>query len=94
MQMFTANHLTEHGDSNGGIKRTEGTEEVCNPKERTTISTNIPELPGTKPLTKEYTWRDPVAPVTDVTEDCHVWYEWEKSPLVMRRLDAPKKLGQ
>jgi hypothetical protein len=42
--------------------RTEGTEGVCNPIGRTTISTNqisIPELPRTKPTTKEYTWSYP-----------------------------------
>jgi hypothetical protein len=43
--------------------RTEEVEEVCDPKGRTTISTNLtpspPELPGTKPPIKEYTWRDP-----------------------------------
>jgi hypothetical protein len=34
---------------------------VCNPIGKTTISTNQtpPELPGTQPPTKEYTWRDP-----------------------------------
>jgi hypothetical protein len=36
---------------------TEGVEGVRNPIGRTTISTNqTPELPGTKPSTKEYTW--------------------------------------
>jgi hypothetical protein len=45
-------------------ERTEGVEGVCNPIGRTTISTNqtplhVPELQGTKPPTKEYTWRDP-----------------------------------
>jgi hypothetical protein len=37
--------------------RTEGAKGVCNPTERTTISTNLdpipPKLPGTKLLTKE-----------------------------------------
>jgi hypothetical protein len=37
-----------------------GVEGLCNPIGRTTISTNQtpppPELPGTKPSTKEYTW--------------------------------------
>ena len=43
-----------------GLKELNG---VCNPIGRTTISTNqtspTPELPGTKPPTKEYTWRNP-----------------------------------
>jgi hypothetical protein len=60
--MLTANYWTEHGVPNGGVReRTEGAEGVCNPIGGTTISTNqIPlELPGTKPPTKKYTWRDP-----------------------------------
>ena len=62
--MLAANHWTEHGDPNGGVReRTKGAEGVYNPIRRTTISTNQtpppPELPGTKPPTKEYTWRDP-----------------------------------
>jgi hypothetical protein len=46
---------------NGGVRRRTGvTEGDCNPIGRTTISTNLtPELPGTKPPTKEYTWRNP-----------------------------------
>jgi hypothetical protein len=42
----------------GVREKTEGVEKVCNPIGRTTISTNQtpPELPGTKPSTKEYTW--------------------------------------
>jgi hypothetical protein len=55
--MLTANHWTENGVPNGGVrKRTEGAEEVCNTTGRT-ISTNwtpTPELRGTKPPTKEY----------------------------------------
>jgi hypothetical protein len=39
--MFTANHWTELGVRNGGVRgRTEGAEGVCNPKGRTTIATN------------------------------------------------------
>ena len=42
-----------------GLKELKG---VCNPIGRKAISTNHtpPELPGSKPPTKEYTWRDPV----------------------------------
>jgi hypothetical protein len=60
--MLAANHWTEHGVPNRGVReRTEGDERVCNPIGRTTILTNqtpphSPELPGTKPSTKEYTW--------------------------------------
>ena len=39
--MRIANHGTEHGVPNGGVReRTEGAEGVCNPIGRTTISTN------------------------------------------------------
>jgi hypothetical protein len=57
--MLAVDHWTEQGDPNGGVReRTKGTEGVCNPRRRrTTISTNqTPELPGTKPPTKEYIW--------------------------------------
>jgi hypothetical protein len=49
-------------DPNGELRaKTEGAEGVCNPIGRTTISTNQnppfpPELPGTKPPIKGYTW--------------------------------------
>jgi hypothetical protein len=57
--MFEANHWTECRVPNREVReKTEGVEGVCNPIGRTTISTNQthPELPGTKPSTKEYTW--------------------------------------
>jgi hypothetical protein len=58
--MLTANHWTDHEVPNGGVReRTEGTEVVYNPLGGTTISTKQTELPGSKPPTKEYTWRDP-----------------------------------
>jgi hypothetical protein len=64
--MLTAIHWNKHGVLNGGVnKKTEGAEGIFNPIGRTTISTNqtpppqLPELPGTKAPTKQYTWRDP-----------------------------------
>jgi hypothetical protein len=59
--MFIANHLTEHGDPNEGVRgKTERAEEVCNSIGRTISSNQTPqELPGTKPPNKGYTWRDP-----------------------------------
>ena len=36
------------------------------------------ELPGTKPPTKEYTWRDP-----SVVEDGLVGHQWEERSLVL-----------
>jgi len=49
MRILTANQWTEQGDPTGRVReRTEGAEGVCNPKGRTTISTNQtpPVLPG------------------------------------------------
>jgi hypothetical protein len=40
-----------------------------------------PELPGTKPPTKEYTWRDPW--LQHVAEDVLVVHQWEERPLVL-----------
>jgi hypothetical protein len=66
--MLVASHWTEHrvpnGVPNGEVReRTEEAEGVCNFTGRMTISTNqsspLLELPGAKPPTKEYTWRDP-----------------------------------
>jgi len=62
MSMLAANHWTEHRDPSGGVReKIKGAEGVYNPIGRTSISTSQtpPELPGTKPLTNEYTWRDP-----------------------------------
>jgi hypothetical protein len=62
MWMLAANHQIEQWDHNGGVReRTEGTEGVYNPIGRTTISNSQTpsKLPGTKPATKVYTWRDP-----------------------------------
>jgi hypothetical protein len=56
-----ANHWTEHRVPDGGVgEGTEGVEQVCNPwEEQQCQLAQLPELPGTGPLTKEYTWRDP-----------------------------------
>jgi hypothetical protein len=41
MLKLAANHLTEHWEQNGIVRRrTEGVEGVCNSKGKTTISTN------------------------------------------------------
>jgi hypothetical protein len=43
-----------------------------------------PELPGTKPPTKEYTRRDPwLAPAVYVAEDGLVRDQWEERSLVL-----------
>jgi hypothetical protein len=61
--MLSANHWTEHKVHNGGAReRTQGTEGVCSPIGGTTICDNQhppPKIPGTKPPTKVYGWRDP-----------------------------------
>jgi hypothetical protein len=56
--MLTANHWTEHGVPNIRVReRTEGVEGVCNPIGRTTSTNQTPpELPWTKPSTKECIW--------------------------------------
>jgi len=49
--MLAANHWTEHGDPNWGVReRTEGAEGVFNPIRRTTISTNQPDPQSTQGL--------------------------------------------
>ena len=80
--MLKTNRGTEHGVLNGGVReKTEEAKGVCNPIGRTTISTNQtpPELPGTKPPTKEYTW----LPAAYVAEDGLVRHQWEERPLVL-----------
>jgi hypothetical protein len=64
--MLAANHRTEHGNPNGELGEGVKAEEDCNHIGRATISNNQsllpppgPELPGTNPPTKEYTWKDP-----------------------------------
>jgi hypothetical protein len=54
--MLIVNHWAECRVPNRGVREgTEGVEGVCNPTGRTKISTNQnpPELPRTKPSTKE-----------------------------------------
>jgi hypothetical protein len=58
MQMFAANNWTEHGTLIEELG-----EELKEFKGFSTKQTNqtpppLPQLPGTKPPTKEYTWRD------------------------------------
>jgi hypothetical protein len=88
--MLAANHWTEQRDSNEGVReRTEEAKGVCNSIGRTMISTiqnptPTPELPGTKPSTKEYIHMErPMDPAACVAEDGLVWYQWEEEPLVL-----------
>jgi len=58
MRMLAANHWTEQGEPNAGVReKTEGAEGFCNTIGRTTISTyqTPSELPGSKPPNNEYT---------------------------------------
>jgi hypothetical protein len=63
MLVHTANHRTRLRNPNGRVRvRIKEAEGVCNIIGRKTIPTNQippPKLPGTKPPTKEYIWRDP-----------------------------------
>jgi hypothetical protein len=57
--MLTANHWTEWGVPGGGVgEGTEGAEGVCNPmgESNSVNQPDHPELQGTGPPTKEYTW--------------------------------------
>jgi hypothetical protein len=59
--MLAANHQIEHRDHNEGIMgRTDGSEGVCNPMGRGTISTKQMPLSsqGLNPLRKDYTCRN------------------------------------
>ena len=58
MRMITVNHWTEHVNPNGRVRAsTVRAEGDCNPIGRTAIPANwtLPNLPGTKALTKDYT---------------------------------------
>jgi hypothetical protein len=60
MHIHAANHWIEIRDQCGGVRGTIGAEEDHNPRQRTTVSTNLglSELPETKPKTKEHIWDD------------------------------------
>ena len=58
-QMLAANHWTEHEVPSEGVReRTEGAERGLKPYGKTNNinQPDFPELPGTKPPTKEHTW--------------------------------------
>jgi hypothetical protein len=86
--MLTDNLWTEHrlpsGVPSGGVrKKTEGAERGLQPhrKNNNINQPDTPELPGTKPPTKEYTWRS-MAPSAYVPEDL-VGHQWEERLLVL-----------
>jgi hypothetical protein len=57
---------------------------------QTSSPSRSPKLPGTKPPTKEYTWRDSwLRPATHVAEDGLVGHQREELPLVLLGFDAP-----
>jgi hypothetical protein len=85
--MLTANHWTEHGIRNEGVReRTERAEEVCNPIGRTKISANQTSQSSKELNTNK---RVHMTPVTYVAEDGLVGYQWEERPLELLRLDVP-----
>jgi hypothetical protein len=60
--MLASNHWTAHRVPNRGVREgTEGFGGVCNSyrKNNNINQPDPPELPGTKPSTKEDTWRTP-----------------------------------
>ena len=59
--MLAAKHWTEYWVSNGGRReRTERDEGFATHRKKSSIKQpDLPELPGTKPPTKEHTWKDP-----------------------------------
>ena len=60
-QMLAATLWNEHRVPNWGVReRTEGAKWICNNWKKNYVNQpDAPELTGTKPLIKEYTWRDP-----------------------------------
>ena len=61
---------------------------MCNAIGGTTMSHQVlPELPGTKPSTKEYTWSY-LGPTTSASEDDLVGHKMRERPLVLERLDT------
>jgi hypothetical protein len=69
---------------------TEGAEGDCNPIGRTTIST--PCTPQSSQGLNHQLYMDgSVVPAAYITEDCIIWHQWERRPLVLWRLVAPMK---
>jgi len=78
MWMLAANHWTEHGDPNGGIRvMTEGAKGVCNLIGRTTISNKqVPQSSqGLNHQTKN-THKEPMIPAAYITENGLVQYQF------------------
>jgi hypothetical protein len=89
--MLAANHWNDHGfpveELDKRMKELKGF--ATHRKNNNIKQPNTPKLPGTKPPTKEYTWRDLGLQLYYVDEDVLVRHQWEERPLVLRRLDAP-----
>jgi hypothetical protein len=99
MQILTANHWTEPGDHNGRVRgSTKGAEVGCNPIGRTIISINQNHHPlsqnsqglNHQPKSTYIHMNGSMAPDTYVVEDQLIWYQWERRPLILWRLDAPE----
>jgi hypothetical protein len=97
--MFPANYWTKHGVPNGGVRgRTERAEGICNPHRK---NSNISQLDpqsleplGTNPPTKEYAWRELMAPARNVAENGLVGHQGEEKPLVLEKLDGCPSVGE
>jgi hypothetical protein len=60
--MLSANHWTEHRVPNGGVKVLEKMNNGFATNRKNNNNNQLdtpPELPGIKPPTKDYTWRNP-----------------------------------
>jgi hypothetical protein len=82
MWMLAANHWTEGGVPNGGVReRTEGAERVCNPIGRTTISANqSPQSSQELNHQPKVHMEEPMAPAAYVAEDGLIWHQIRRGP--------------
>ena len=87
--MIVANHWTQPGVPNEqlekGLKELKGfaTHRRSNNIKKPDPPPTTPGLPGTKPPSKEYTWRESMTLATYVAEDGLVDHQWEKKSLVL-----------
>jgi hypothetical protein len=96
--MLAANHWSEHGVPNGGVREgTEGAAEGgCSQKGGTTVSTDHifhPTAPARTPRDRNTNQRvhmeGHMAPVIYVSKNGLAVHKWEELPFFLRELDAP-----
>ena len=94
IQILTANHWTKQGDSKRWARGSnEGAEGDCNPIKRTILTNWTLRAPMDKITSKSLYAGGPLAPATDVAEDCLIWHHWERRDLVLWRLTAYDKVN-